>query len=253
MARAPKCKKCKEEIDKNNKDSFTKKGQYYIHVDCLEEAKEEPKVEAVVEDGEQEDKIIKCTLCENDLRESEMVRRGSFKVHQHCLDNYREQKVEVSTRQMRTCPRCKEKLNPLDEDAVDMGTATYHVGCYEKMEREKKNREELYDYVSILYNIEFPTGFMMRQIAEYYSKRGYSYKGMKMTLKYIYEVERLPVLQGTGLGLIPSYYERTKQYYKKIHSAGVSAENIKISREPRMIKVVEEKIQRRKKYNLNDY
>lgn len=242
-------------MNKLDEDSFTKKGQYYIHVDCQNNSEEE-KAETKVEAKSEKEEMVKCTLCKEDLPEDEVIKRGSFKVHEACLELYRSQKldVEVKTRQLRTCPKCKEKLNPLDENAVDMGTATYHKTCYEKIQREQENRDNLYNYISVLYDIEFPTGFMMRQIAEYYGKRGYSYKGMLVTLKYIYEVERLPVLKGTGVGLISSYYERAKVYYKKIHLAGESAQTVAIDNTPRKIKVFKENNNmKKKKYNLSDY
>jgi hypothetical protein len=47
---------------------------------------------------------------------------------------------------------------------------------------------------------------------------GYNYtdSGMYYTLKYFTEVLDGKILDGTGIGIIPYYYEKAKEHYQKI-------------------------------------
>ena len=223
MAKLPKCKICKQEINKSDESSFIKKSSGYFHVDCQPSRSKKT-----------------CNFCKGEFdNEKDIVKRGSFTVHQSCLEEYQQssEKVESKVR-LRTCPKCKEKVNPLDSDSIDTDIATYHRSCYDSIQRQKKNREELLDYISLKYNIEFPTGFMLKQITDFHNKRGYSYKAMLVTLHYIFEVEKVPTKEGVGLGLIPFYFEKAKSYHQKIRTAGNSANNITINNKAVKIKSV---------------
>lgn len=222
----PKCRICKDEINKKDQSSFIKKSSGYFHVACESEK------------GVKNKKT--CSFCNREFEsEKDIVKRGSLTVHQSCLEQYHQsrEKFEVKVR-VRTCPKCKEKVNPLDVEALDTGTATYHKACYESIQRQKKNREELLDYIALKYNVEFPTGFILKQITDYHNKRGYSYKAMLVTLKYMFDVEKVPTKEGVGLGLIPFYFEKAKSYHQKLRQAGNSANNVTINNKTVKIKAV---------------
>ena len=114
-------------------------------------------------------------------------------------------------------PKCKLCGEQVDKDLlhVKVSAGYYHEECYEKFELQKQHRKELSDYVSYIYKIDYPTGWMMKQIKEYKEERNYTYKGMELTLRYMYEVENLKILKASdsGLGLVPYYYEKAKQHY----------------------------------------
>lgn len=198
------------------------------------------------------EKEDKCHFCK-ELIADNVVKRGSLKVHQSCLDNYHKSNgtTQVKTR-LRTCPKCKEKVDPLAENAIDIENSTLHRECYERSKREKENLNNLLDYISLKYNIEFPTGYMLKQVSDYRNKRGYSYKAMLATLKYIFEVEKVPLKEGVGLGLIPFYFEKAKSYYAKIRTAGNSATNITINNTTvKIIAVAENKRRSRKSIDIS--
>lgn len=95
------------------------------------------------------------------------------------------------------------------------------------MEKVKKNRKELYDYICDLYNMKFPTGLIIKQIKEYKEEYGYKYSGMLLTLKYFYEIQENPVKYNDGVGIIPYIYEEAKEYYLDQQRIRKEAKNIK--------------------------
>ena len=239
MANIPKCKICKEEVDKTNSESYVSVSGGVAHKEC-----EDKRIA--------EKEKVKCHFCK-ELITDKVVKRGSIKVHQSCLDEYQKSSgsTQVKTR-LRTCPKCKEKVDPLSENAIDIENSTLHRECYERSKREKENLTNLLDYISLKYNIEFPTGYMLKQISDYRNKRGYSYKAMLATLKYVFEVEKIPLKEGVGLGLIPFYFEKAKAYYSKLRIAGNSATNITINNTTvKIIAVAENKRASRKSIDLS--
>lgn len=137
---------------------------------------------------------------------------------------------------MSKMPNCKSCGEPVDKGLNNFTKnykGYYHNECYEVIQLENQHRTELNEYISKLYNVEFPTGWMLKQIKEYKEKRNYKYKGMELTLRYMYEVERLNKLDAhqAGLGMIPYYYEKAKQYYVEMKSVASSAKDYVIDNE----------------------
>lgn len=206
-------------------------------------------------------KSITCAMCskkisEEDVENKKIVKRGSVTFHTECYEQYRnkseDERPEIKVR-LRTCPHCKKKVNPLDDDAVETTQATLHRGCYDAIERAKKNRVDLLDYISLKYNIEFPTGFMMKQISDFHNQRGYSYKAMKATLEYMFDVEKIPIKEGSGLGLLPYYYDKAKKYYAKMRVAGDAAKKIEINNTTKKITAQRPSYEiKKKRYDLSD-
>lgn len=135
------------------------------------------------------------------------------------------------------CKWCNEWVDKSLNDFTKTNSGYYHNSCYEKFEINKQHMQELYSYICEIYKIKFPTGWMMKQIKEYKEKRNYTYKGMELTLRFIYEVENKYLLDAseTGLGLIPYYYEKAKQYYINLQKIKKSVEKIEIHNEPEVI------------------
>ncbi len=75
----------------------------------------------------------------------------------------------------------------------------------------------LFDYICEIFNIKQPTGFIFKQMKDFRGE-GYNYTdiGMYYTLKYYYDILENKVIEGTGIGIIPYYYEKAKAHYKKV-------------------------------------
>lgn len=87
--------------------------------------------------------------------------------------------------------------------------------CYEEYQREAQDYKDLMKYIcENLYEIEAPTPLMLKQIKEYKEKFNYTYRGMKSTLHYFYEIqEGNDVENSIGVGIIPFVYDEAKQFY----------------------------------------
>lgn len=47
--------------------------------------------------------------------------------------------------------------------------------CYQRKVKETKEREDLYNFIKTTYNLNFPTGNMLRQIKQFREERNYTY------------------------------------------------------------------------------
>ena len=113
------------------------------------------------------------------------------------------------------CPVCG-KMNILEEAEKHNKRYYCHECLQNKLEEAKNNSDgwdELFNYIYELYG-EKPTGRMFKQLAEY-RKPPYNCTntGMLLTLKYFYETLGNPVIEGTGVGIIPYVYEEAKNNY----------------------------------------
>ena len=135
------------------------------------------------------------------------------------------------------CKWCKEWVDKSLEEHTKVNTGYYHNHCYEQFELNKQHMKELNAYISKVYKVEFPTGWMLKQIKEYKEKRNYTYKGMELTLRFMYEVENKYLLDASqsGLGLIPYYYEKAKQYYINLYSVSQSIKEVEIDNDTEVI------------------
>lgn len=126
------------------------------------------------------------------------------------------------------CPICGT-LND-KENTIEISKRYYCKECGEnylaEREAKKNDWDRLFEYICKIYNIDKPTGMMFKQLKEF-REEPYNYKdsGMFATLRYIYEIEEIPLKEGVGLGLIPYYYDKTRKYYEDLQRIENSLEN----------------------------
>lgn len=124
------------------------------------------------------------------------------------------------------CPECNISFDRNKEPFQYHSNRYWHQACYEEQQGRVHVRQQLYDYICELHEIDMPTGHMMKQIKEFEDERNYSLRGMLTTLRYAHEILELPVLKGTGVGIIEVYYSRALEHYTKLVEA--QKENAKI-------------------------
>lgn len=119
------------------------------------------------------------------------------------------------------CPTCKKDVDKsLGEDSfVCYKSRYYHKECFETIkedisdkQQEEMDRQELNLYIAQLYNVKYPSPFLLKQVKNF-REEGYTYKGMYLTLKYFFDTLGNKVKEDTGIGIIPYMYEKTTKFY----------------------------------------
>lgn len=130
---------------------------------------------------------------------------------------------------------CNKKY-PLDQMEKYSGK-NHCLTCHNIKLRDAKDREDLYQYLSNMFNIEYPTGLMLKQIKEFKDELGYSYGGIKYTLWYMTEIENKSFSDiKYGIALIKYYYEKAKDYFEQQQRISNSMVNVN-SIETRTVKI----------------
>jgi len=125
--------------------------------------------------------------------------------------------MEKKQKQLK-CYMCKELFNK--EELTIKNSKKYCSKCLivkeEESDKYKNDWDLLFQYICKLYNIKVPTGMMFQQLKNYRSEYEYTNIGMYYTLLYYYDVLENKVIDETGLGIIPYYYDKAKNHYNKI-------------------------------------
>lgn len=125
------------------------------------------------------------------------------------------------------CPVCGSMNNK--EDTEEYGKRYYCPSCLktklEQSEARRSDWDRLFKYICKVYNIETLTGMMYKQLKEYRDEYGYKDSGMYATLRYYYDILGNEVLEGSGVGIIPYYYDKAREYYKQCAEVEKSLDN----------------------------
>jgi len=127
------------------------------------------------------------------------------------------------------CPICGT-FNDKEETVFD-NQRYYCKVCFENKQRESEDYKALCDYICELYNMDFPNGWILKQIKDFKEKFSYTYSGMKATLNYFYCIkqEEEPD-EGMGIGIIPFTYDEAKKFYADKKAIKNSVENCDIKK-----------------------
>lgn len=120
------------------------------------------------------------------------------------------------------CPYCGEQFDRNSIPNVKIGRRYAHVDCKEKhdqnLTQEDKDEIELYEYIKVLYGKDYNYILIKKQI-ENFHKKGYSYNGMRLSLKWFYEVQKHSIKESNGVGIIPYIFNEAKEYYYRLFLA----------------------------------
>lgn len=115
------------------------------------------------------------------------------------------------------CKFCGKEI--LDKTtAIKKSNGYYHLECYDKLQKEKEenksDRQLLLDYINELYEGQTPK-YVYIQIEEFKKNYGMKYSGMLLTLKNCFETLEIPFDNEKGIGIIPYYYDKTSNEWKR--------------------------------------
>ena len=128
------------------------------------------------------------------------------------------------------CPYCNEFFDRNSISNTKIGRRYYHITCYEQYQnnltQEDKDEIALYEYIKILYGKKYNYILIKKQI-ENFHKQGYSFNGMKLSLKWFYEIKHHSVEDSNGIGIIPYVFEDAKKYYYNLYLSQLANAHIK--------------------------
>lgn len=151
------------------------------------------------------------------------------------------------------CSCCQQKFDR--EEITKISNKNYCPKCLKEHEQKIKfNRSDfniLFDYICQIYGLDKPTGLMFKQMKEYRGE-GYEYTdiGMYYTLKYYFDVLENQVLEGSGLGIIPYYYDKARQHYNKVYDLTDLSEAYELTNKVKVINTINKKHKEEKKQPL---
>jgi predicted RNA-binding Zn-ribbon protein involved in translation (DUF1610 family) len=135
-----------------------------------------------------------------------------------------------------TCKDCGKQLK--SEEKHIHSSKTYCDKCYEKVIRDSEEYKQLIKYICDNYEIDRPTGLMLKQIKDFKTEFGYTYGGIAYTLWYIKEILNKEFIVIYGISLVKFCYEDAKNYYIHQEEIAKSMEiNSKAEIKTRVVKI----------------
>lgn len=137
------------------------------------------------------------------------------------LKGRREAIVIVAKKPKVKCPGCEERFYREDEEFTHVGNRYWHTSCYEKQQSEKDKAEKdlrlLEKYICNLFELEFVSPRIRRQINTMVSTYNFTHSGILGTLKYWFEIkdESLKKANG-GIGIVPYVYNDAAEYFQML-------------------------------------
>lgn len=133
------------------------------------------------------------------------------------------------------CPICGEQFYREDTPFLHIKNRYYHKSCYEAAEAQKTEEEKEYEllveYIKRLFNISTLTVKINRQIKDYKENKGYSYKGIRKTLQYWFDIKGNSLEKANGgIGIVPYCYEQAVTYWRAIWEAQKFNQQVEISK-----------------------
>lgn len=126
---------------------------------------------------------------------------------------------------MSTCKFCGEKIPT--EDKLIYSSKTCCKKCYDIKIENKRQHDELLTGIMQYFNIEKPTGLILKQLKQFADEFGYTYGGMKYTLYYITGVLQRTLELKYGIALVKYEYENAMKYYEDEQKRIASVSKVK--------------------------
>ena len=111
--------------------------------------------------------------------------------------------------------KCAYCGDPVDKDLAEKyKNKNFHPLCCEK----QKDRDDLLAYICQLFGLKAPGPIIYRQLKLFLDKYSYyTYKGIKNSLIYFYEVQKKSTEKSNNaIGIVPYVYDQAQEYFEKI-------------------------------------
>lgn len=130
--------------------------------------------------------------------------------------------------------KCETCQKVITGDYEVMGDKNYCTICYPDAVETENQRLALISYIIEKFQIPKPTGFMFGQMKR--MKNKYTYKNMRLTLQYAFDVVGLRPDKKYGISVIEYYHDDMIEYYKKLLYKSQQSEKVTYDKE-RVVKI----------------
>lgn len=111
------------------------------------------------------------------------------------------------------CYFCGGKVDK--KEAVCADKKNYHPICYQTY-LEKK---DCCNYICGLFNLKVPGPKIYSQLSNFTAQYNYSYKNIKKTLQYCYEIKKMSRKKANeGIGIVPYQHDEAIRYFDDLES-----------------------------------
>lgn len=138
-----------------------------------------------------------------------------------------------------TCKDCGNKITK--EDKYTYSNKTYCKNCYDKKMKEKEQYDSLIKIICDKFNIDVPTGLILKQIKDYKEKFNYVYSGMTYCIWYSTDILKLKLDLKYGIAFVKFQYENAKDYYESQQKINKSMKDFKVKEVIKKVKICKNK------------
>lgn len=121
------------------------------------------------------------------------------------------------------CPICGEQFYREDTPYIKLKNRYIHESCYQAREESKsedeKEKDKLYAYIDKVFGSSANYAYINKQITDYL-KQGYTYRSIRKTLAYWYDIKHNSIEKANGgIGIVPYIYQTALTYWRGIWEA----------------------------------
>lgn len=148
------------------------------------------------------------------------------------------------------CKACEQDFPT--KDMKIYSAKKYCNECYIKKTQERDSYNALIAMVCECFELEVPTGLILKQIKTYRDEFKYEYDGMNYTLYYLKNIKGCNFETKYGVALLKFEYENAKAYYEQQSKV---QESVNLTNHDETIKIIKvgkvDKLDMKNKYLIN--
>lgn len=114
------------------------------------------------------------------------------------------------------CQHCREKFVRTEGNFIKDTKGYYHDTCHKTMLQERAGREDLLKYCYEILGKDMNPALIQKQLKQFVDKYHYTESGVKGTLYYLVEIKKMRLNPKMGIGIVPYYYTKARDYFTKL-------------------------------------